>query len=142
MSSLRNARRINCNFYFVVQEQHESSKLTKASGDGGDLSCIPGNTNGGNNDNSTANDIESAMRQRMHALEELVQSEEAYVQDLSLIVDGYIREIRDPNSDIPMPDDLKGGKERMVFGNIEAIYEWHREYVETFYSVVIVLIQV
>lgn len=41
--------------------------------------------------------------------------------------DSYIAEIRNPNSDIPMPDDLKGGKERMVFGNIEAIYEWHRE---------------
>ena len=39
----------------------------------------------------------------------------------------YIAEIRNPNSDIPMPDDLKGGKERMVFGNVEAIYEWHRE---------------
>ena len=39
----------------------------------------------------------------------------------------YIAEIRNPNSDIPMPEDLKGGKERMVFGNVEAIYEWHRE---------------
>lgn len=67
------------------------------------------------------------MRKRIHAIKELVQSEEQYVQDLSLIVDGYIREIRDPDSDIPMPDDLKSGKERMVFGNIEAIYEWHRE---------------
>lgn len=63
----------------------------------------------------------------MCALEELVHTEEKYVQDLSSIVDGYIREIRDPDSDIPMPDDLKGGKERMVFGNVEAIYEWHRE---------------
>lgn len=34
-----------------------------------------------------------------------------------------------------MPDDLKGGKERMVFCNIEAIYEWHREYVVVFKSV-------
>lgn len=33
-----------------------------------------------------------------------------------------------------MPDDLKGGKERMVFGNIEAIYEWHREYVFYYYN--------
>lgn len=113
--------------YFIVKEQHESSKLAKASGDGGDFCGIIGNTNGGNNDNSTANDIELEMRQRMHALDELVETEEAYVRSLSIIVDGYIREIRDPNSDIPMPDDLKDGKERMVFGNIEAIYEWHRE---------------
>lgn len=46
---------------------------------------------------------------------------------LTFIVFSYIAEIRNPNSDIPMPDDLKGGKERMVFGNVEAIYEWHRE---------------
>ena len=35
-------------------------------------------------------------------------------------------EIRNP-TDIPLPEDLKGGKERMIFGNVEAIYEWHRE---------------
>lgn len=46
----------------------------------------------------------------------------------------YIAEIRNPNSEIPMPEDLKGGKERMVFGNIEAIYEWHREYVSNYYE--------
>lgn len=68
-----------------------------------------------------------SLKKRMYALGELVTTEESYVQDLSLIVDGYIREIKDPESDIPLPDDLKGGKERMIFGNIEAIYEWHRE---------------
>ncbi|OXU29114.1 hypothetical protein TSAR_004898 [Trichomalopsis sarcophagae] len=35
--------------------------------------------------------------------------------------------MRDPNTDIPLPDDLKGGKDKMVFGNIEAMYEWHRD---------------
>jgi triple functional domain protein len=45
----------------------------------------------------------------------------------SILPRSYIAEIRNANSDIPMPDDLKGGKERMVFGNVEAIYEWHRE---------------
>lgn len=84
------------------------------------------NTNG-DEDNLTENDVEVSMRKRMYALKELVHTEETYVKDLSLIVDGYIREIRDPDSDIPMPDDLKGGKERMVFGNVEAIFEWHRE---------------
>lgn len=94
----------------------------------GDLDFTVGsNTNGENDDNLLENDVELAMRKRMYALKELVHTEETYVQDLSLIVDGYIREIRDPESDIPMPDDLKGGKERMVFGNLEAIYEWHRE---------------
>ncbi|XP_055319893.1 kalirin isoform X6 [Sitodiplosis mosellana] len=117
------------------REQHESTKfkLAKASNDGSDFnsstsSAVAGSANGDNDDNLQENDVEVAMRKRMYALKELVHTEEAYVQDLSLIVDGYIREIRDPDSDIPMPDDLKGGKERMVFGNVEAIFEWHRDF--------------
>ena len=31
------------------------------------------------------------------------------------------------NPEIPMPEDLKQGKDRMIFGNLEMIYEWHRE---------------
>lgn len=72
--------------------------------------------------------IEDILRKRMFALRELVTTEDAYVNDLSQIVNGYIAEIRNPNSTVLIPDDLKGGKERMVFGNIEAIYEWHRDY--------------
>ncbi|XP_031622402.1 kalirin isoform X2 [Contarinia nasturtii] len=117
------------------REQHESTKfkLVKSSNDGSEFnssssSAAAGNANGDNDDNLQENDIEVSMRKRMYALKELVHTEETYVQDLSLIVDGYIREIRDPDSDIPMPDDLKGGKERMVFGNVEAIHEWHRDF--------------
>lgn len=87
-----------------------------------------GSTDNGENENSTAeNDVETSLRLRLHALKELISSEEIYVQDLALIIDGYMREIKDPNSDIPVPDDLKSGKARMVFGNIEAIYDWHKE---------------
>lgn len=35
--------------------------------------------------------------------------------------------MRNINSDIPLPNDLKGPKGQIVFANIEAIYEWHRE---------------
>lgn len=80
-----------------------------------------------NDDNLLENDVEMSLKKRMYALRELISTEESYVQDLALIVDGYIREIRDPDSDILMPDDLKNGKDRMIFGNVEAIYEWHRE---------------
>lgn len=70
---------------------------------------------------------ETQLRKRQYVLRELVETEEAYVRDLSHIVDGYITTMRDPECDIPMPEDLKGGKDKMVFGNVEAIYEWHRE---------------
>lgn len=85
-------------------------------------------TNGDADDNSLKKQVESALRTRICALEELIDTETAYVSDLSLIVDGYIKEIRDSDSDIQMPDDLmKDDKWRMVFANVEKIYEWHRE---------------
>ena len=71
--------------------------------------------------------IESLLRKRQFVLQELVDTEEAYVRDLSLIVDGYIATMKDPECEITMPDDLKNGKDKMVFGNIEAIYDWHKE---------------
>lgn len=85
-------------------------------------------TNGDTDENSSKKQLETALRTRMCALEELIDTEKAYVSDLSLIVDGYIKEIKDPDSDIQMPDDLmKDDKWRMVFANVEKIYEWHRE---------------
>lgn len=70
---------------------------------------------------------ESALRNRQYVLRELMDTEEAYVRDLALVVEGYIAQMRDPECDIPMPEDLRCGKDKMVFGNIEVIYEWHRE---------------
>lgn len=71
--------------------------------------------------------IESFLKKRQYVLQELIDTEEAYVRDLSLIVDGYIATMRDPDCEIPMPDDLREGKDKMVFGNIEAIYDWHKK---------------
>lgn len=80
------------------------------------------------NCSSAEKTIEKAMRNRNDAINELILTEKAYVNDLSLIVNGFIGEIRNSN-DIRVPDGLKNDKYRMIFANIEAIYEWHREYV-------------
>lgn len=71
--------------------------------------------------------IETFLKKRQYVLQELVDTEEAYVRDLSLIVDGYIATMRDSDCDVPMPEDLRNGKDKMVFGNIEAIYDWHKK---------------
>lgn len=71
--------------------------------------------------------IDGWLRKREFVLKELVDTEEAYVQHLRELVDDYIKTMRDPESDIPMPDDLRNGKDKMVFGNVEAIYEWHQK---------------
>lgn len=60
-------------------------------------------------------------------MRELVDTERLYVRDLAQIINGYMGIMRDPASEIPMPEDLSGGKDKIIFGNIEAIYEWHRE---------------
>lgn len=71
--------------------------------------------------------VENSIRKRQFVLKELVDTEQTYVSDLELIVDGYIKAMRDPNFEVPMPDDLKDGKDRMVFGNLEAIYDFHKK---------------
>lgn len=71
--------------------------------------------------------VENQKRRRKFVLKELVETEEAYVRDLALITEGYIPTMQDPDCEIPMPDALKDGRDKMVFGNIEAIYTFHRE---------------
>lgn len=80
---------------------------------------------GGGLDNSQI--IDNHLRKRTFVLQELVDTEERYVRDLDMIVDGYMKMMRDPDCEIQMPEDLKNGKDKMIFGNIEAIYEWHRK---------------
>ncbi len=74
--------------------------------------------------------------------QELVESERDYVRDLGQIVDGYMAlmslgingghsaNVGDPSSlpaPPPVPEDLKEGKDKIIFGNVEAIYNWHNE---------------
>lgn len=70
----------------------------------------------------------AALRKREFVIHELVDTERDYVNDLKTIVEGYMELMRDPDSDIPLPEDLRGGKDKMVFGNLEAMYEWHRDF--------------
>ncbi|XP_072931286.1 kalirin isoform X2 [Epargyreus clarus] len=72
-------------------------------------------------------DFEGVLRKREYVLRELYDTEEVYVSDLRLIVDGYMRHMADPNADPPLPEGLRDRRHRMIFGNIEAIYEWHRD---------------
>ncbi|KAM4559204.1 kalirin isoform 1-T1 [Odontesthes bonariensis] len=64
-----------------------------------------------------------AMRGRMFVLNELIQTEKDYVKDLGIVVEGFMNWIKDKG----VPDDMKG-KDKIVFGNIHQIYEWHRDF--------------
>ncbi|KAB7506845.1 Kalirin [Armadillidium nasatum] len=72
---------------------------------------------------------ERELRRREFVIRELIDTERLYVSDLKVIVEGYMQEMRNPESaESKIPDDLKDGKDKIVFGNLEAIYEWHRDH--------------
>ncbi|XP_057709359.1 kalirin isoform X2 [Corythoichthys intestinalis] len=64
-----------------------------------------------------------AMRGRMFVLNELIQTEKDYVKDLGIVVERFMKRIEEKG----IPDDMKG-KEKIVFGNIHQIYDWHRDF--------------
>lgn len=90
---------------------------------GGDVVVAGGSTT----DGSDASIESTAIQKREYVIRELVDTERDYVNDLHEVVEGYMALMKDPDSEIPVPEDLRGGKDKMVFGNVEAIYEWHRE---------------
>ncbi|EDK97859.1 mCG127132, isoform CRA_a, partial [Mus musculus] len=64
-----------------------------------------------------------ALRGRMFVLNELVQTEKDYVKDLGIVVEGFMKRIEEKG----VPEDMRG-KEKIVFGNIHQIYDWHKDF--------------
>uniref|UniRef100_A0A8C1U0P8 non-specific serine/threonine protein kinase n=1 Tax=Cyprinus carpio TaxID=7962 RepID=A0A8C1U0P8_CYPCA len=64
-----------------------------------------------------------ALRGRMFVVNELIQTEKDYVKDLGIVVEGFMKIIEEKG----VPDDMKG-KEKIVFGNIHQIYDWHKDF--------------
>ncbi|KAM4697408.1 kalirin isoform 7-T7 [Rhinophrynus dorsalis] len=64
-----------------------------------------------------------ALRGRMFVLNELVQTEKDYVKDLGFVVESVIPRIEEKGT----PEDMNG-KEKIVFGNLHQIYDWHKDF--------------
>ncbi|TNN79748.1 Triple functional domain protein [Liparis tanakae] len=62
-------------------------------------------------------------KRRHYVLLELVETERDYVRDLGSVVEGYMSRMKEEG----VPDDMRG-KDKIVFGNIHQIYDWHKEY--------------
>ncbi|XP_043968391.1 rho guanine nucleotide exchange factor 25 isoform X4 [Gambusia affinis] len=71
----------------------------------------------------TEEERRSAFEKSMYVLNELIETEKDYVADLGLIVEGYMATM----SSRGVPEGLKG-KDKIVFGNIHQIYDWHKDY--------------
>ncbi|XP_069010863.1 rho guanine nucleotide exchange factor 25 isoform X1 [Embiotoca jacksoni] len=65
----------------------------------------------------------AALEKSIYVLTELIETERLYVEDLGLIVQGYMTTM----SSQGVPEDMRG-KDRIVFGNIHQIYDWHKDY--------------
>ena len=57
-----------------------------------------------------------------YVINELINTEKDYVQDLGLVVNGYMKSIKEET----LPEGMEG-RDAIVFGNIRQIYEWHDE---------------
>lgn len=71
----------------------------------------------------TEEDRRSALEKSMYVLKELIETEKHYVADLSFIVEGYMATMNAKG----IPEDMKG-KDKIVFGNIHQIFDWHKDY--------------
>ncbi|XP_010879932.2 rho guanine nucleotide exchange factor 25 isoform X2 [Esox lucius] len=65
----------------------------------------------------------NALEKSIYVLTELIETEKLYVEDLGLIVEGYMAKMTSQG----IPEDMKG-KDKIVFGNIHQIYDWHKDY--------------
>ncbi|CAK6951441.1 rho guanine nucleotide exchange factor 25 isoform X2 [Scomber scombrus] len=71
----------------------------------------------------TEEERRSALEKSMYVLKELIETEKHYVGDLGFIVEGYMATMTSKG----MPEDMKG-KDKIVFGNIHQIFDWHKDY--------------
>ncbi|XP_038608456.1 rho guanine nucleotide exchange factor 25 [Tachyglossus aculeatus] len=66
---------------------------------------------------------QSALEKSRYVLRELVETEKVYVEDLGCIVKGYMATMAAQG----VPETLRG-RDRIIFGNVQQIYEWHRDF--------------
>ncbi|XP_053564176.1 rho guanine nucleotide exchange factor 25 isoform X2 [Bombina bombina] len=71
----------------------------------------------------TEEEKKSALEKSMYVLMELIETEKMYVEDLRQIVEGYMATMTSRG----VPEDMKG-KDKIVFGNIHQIFDWHKDY--------------
>ena len=64
-----------------------------------------------------------ALKKRSYVLKELLETERDYVKDLAIICEDYIPNMKEES----LPDGLQGKKDKIIFGNVQSIFEFHRD---------------
>uniref|UniRef100_A0AAQ5XQC7 non-specific serine/threonine protein kinase n=1 Tax=Amphiprion ocellaris TaxID=80972 RepID=A0AAQ5XQC7_AMPOC len=83
------------------------------------MDTIPGSQKDSDDSAATPQD-ETLEEVRTRAL---VETERDYVRDLGSVVEGYMSRMKEEG----VPDDMRG-KDKIVFGNIHQIYDWHKDF--------------
>ncbi|XP_071232292.1 rho guanine nucleotide exchange factor 25-like isoform X1 [Salvelinus alpinus] len=100
---------------------HQSSTIHSEEEDGSSL--IGDSTSQWSATMDSEEDRRSALEKSIYVLTELIETEKMYVDDLGFIVEGYMASMASQG----IPEDMKG-KDKIVFGNIHQIYDWHKDY--------------
>ncbi|XP_026163644.1 rho guanine nucleotide exchange factor 25 isoform X2 [Mastacembelus armatus] len=113
----------SCHSYFsdLLQGRDTQSLSQKSS-----INTLQGDDDSGSQSSAAADSEEErnfALEKSIYVLTELIETEKLYVEDLGLIVQGYMATMASQG----VPEDMKG-KDRIVFGNIHQIYDWHKDY--------------
>ncbi|PAA56453.1 hypothetical protein BOX15_Mlig002063g3 [Macrostomum lignano] len=109
-------------------QQQDSS--TRASSGLGSVSSVTSGASGSASSGISSLDSKAEQRQlagdkkRRYILNELINTERVYVKDLHTCITQYKEAMFSPPSGLQTPPGIVG-KERIIFGNIEAIYEFH-----------------
>lgn len=77
-----------------------------------------------NSNNVDVEDDTAILKKRAQVMNELVETERVYVNDLHCVVEGYMKEYQDGSPELPR--ELRG-KKATIFGNINEIYHFHRD---------------
>ncbi|XP_041962878.1 triple functional domain protein isoform X1 [Alosa sapidissima] len=110
----------------AIQELVKSRMALDEQVDGHNPSCYPGNHSllSSSPPIPATDERKTAFLKRRHfVLLELVETERDYVRDLSSVVEGYMRKMNEDG----VSDDMKG-KDKIIFGNIHQIFDWHKDY--------------
>ena len=77
--------------------------------------------NAADTENMSATEI--AYKKRSYVLQELLATERDYVKDLASICEDYIPNMKEDS----LPEGLQGKKDKVIFGNVQSIFEFHRD---------------
>lgn len=77
-----------------------------------------------NSNNIDLEDDNTILKKRAQVVNELLETERVYVSDLKCVVEGYMKEYQEGSPDLPR--ELRG-KKAIIFGNIDEIYQFHRD---------------